>query len=111
MLIPPIGAISAACLCAVLSLTAFADMTYYVAPGGDGELPEAATDCLTLGTDPMFVDSGYRLDRKSPCINAGKRLEWMRNSVDIEGNVRRGSRPDIGCWESDVKPGLSLLVR
>ena len=44
-------------------------------------------------------------------INAGKRLEWTRNSVDIEGNVRRGSRPDIGCWESDVKPGLSLMVR
>ena len=77
----------------------------------DGELPEVATDCLPLGTDPMFVDSGYLLDRKSPCINAGKRLEWTKNSVDIEGNVRRGSRPDIGCWESDILPGLVLMIR
>ena len=65
-----------------------------------------------LTEDPLFAEEPpYSLQKGSPCINKGVKLEWMTaDSRDLYGNPRKVSHPDLGCCESDVKPGLLLLV-
>ena len=69
-----------------------------------------------MGEDPCFADdgSGYRITKDSPCYNAGCKVGWASRkgmATDIDGQERHCGPIDIGCWESDVKPGLVLMVR
>ncbi len=78
---------------------------------GAGTPPASATGCLAAA-DPLFADSGCRLRKGSPCINAGARLDWTRDGLDIESNPRhRGGTPDIGCWEFQGDPRLIIILR
>ena len=84
---------------------------------GAGTLPDNASGCLPVGTDPLFADdgSGYRLRSDSPCVNAGAKLPWCAQkgqATDIDGQERRcGGRPDIGCWELQHDLGMTIIVR
>ena len=72
---------------------------------------QAATGCL-LDTDPLLTEDGCRLRKNSPCINAGARLDWTRDALDIEGNPRhRGGTPDIGCWEYQSDARLMIILK
>ena len=66
-----------------------------------------------LVEDPRFAEEPpYALQKGSPCINKGVKLEWMTaDSRDLYGNPRKVSYPDLGCCESDVRPGFILMVR
>lgn len=79
---------------------------------GAGAPPAAATDCL-VAADPLFQEGGaYRLRNDSPCVNAGARLDWTRDALDIDGNPRhRGGCPDIGCWELQLDRRLLFIVK
>jgi len=51
-----------------------------------------------------YEDNDYRLIADSPCIDAGKNEEWMREAVDLDGNPRisygTSSRTvDMGAYE------------
>lgn len=67
--------------------------------------------------DPLFADAAngdYRLEKKSPCRDAGAVLSWMTpSSLDLAGNERVfGDAPDIGCYEWLQKyAGLIYIVR
>jgi hypothetical protein len=56
----------------------------------------------TITSDPMFVDEAsgdFRLQRESPCINAGTNLPDL-GPWDVAGQPRvRGYRVDIGAYE------------
>ena len=44
----------------------------------------------------------------------GTPVKWASRkgkATDIDGQERHCGPIDIGCWESDVKPRLSLMVR
>ena len=64
--------------------------------------------------DPVFKSRGdkWQVRTKSPCMNAGKPLDWMDGATDIYGNPRvRYGTPDIGAVESPYDPGMMLIVR
>lgn len=56
-------------------------------------------------SDPLFRDpdnGDYRLLSGSPCINAGIKMPWMENAVDLDGYRRLdcfSKLADIGCYE------------
>ena len=58
-----------------------------------------------IATYPNFVDmvnSNYRLQKGSPCINAGLNLDWMAGSKDLDGHPRLdrlNGIVDIGAYE------------
>ena len=56
-----------------------------------------------ITNNPLFVDvigGNYRLNKRSPCVNAGANKEWMTNSMDLDGHGRiRDSRVDMGAYE------------
>lgn len=70
------------------------------------------------GGDPLFADAAkgdYRLQKKSPCVNAGTNQVWMTGARDLQ-NSRKVNRimedvVDIGCYEYRMPPGLLLWVR
>ncbi len=55
--------------------------------------------------DPSLIslESGnYRLQRNSPCINAGANMPWMAGAVDLDGRRRLdrfSGLVDLGCYE------------
>ncbi|MGN0832217.1 MAG: right-handed parallel beta-helix repeat-containing protein [Kiritimatiellia bacterium] len=81
----------------------------------------------SITSDPRLVDverGDYRLARKSPCRDAGLRLDWMTpEAIDLAGNPRvvtrgaplakdPGALPDLGCYENVAPPaGFLILVR
>jgi hypothetical protein len=62
-----------------------------------------------ITNDPMFVNMNagdFRLRKESPCINAGKKLDWMSGAVDLDGNPRMDKAsglPDMGCYVATGK--------
>lgn len=79
-----------------------------------GKLPATAAGCLS-GVDPKLEGGSCRLQKDSPCVNAGAKLEWCSKkgmAVDFDGQERRrGGRPDIGCWELQRDLGLVIFVQ
>jgi len=71
-----------------------------------------------IAQDPLFVnpDGGdYRLSSGSPCIDAGKNEEWMKESVDLDGIPRiihgiSSFTVDMGAYEFGY-PFRTLQVR
>lgn len=71
--------------------------------------------------DPKFVNAAawdFRLDRESPCVNAGDNRDYTAASVDFYGKPRvfnfgkRSGIVDIGCSESPWgTKGLCIIVR
>ena len=64
--------------------------------------------------DPKFRRGKvqWRLHTQSPCMNAGKPLDWMDVALDVYGNPRvLYGKPDIGAVESPYDPGLMLMVK
>ena len=59
--------------------------------------------------------------RTSPLVNAGDRLDYTKDDVDLDGNgritgfnTRKRTKclPDLGCYETPWGvPGMVLLVR
>ena len=77
--------------------------------GGDDSVFDT---CCT--NNPCFRRRGapWRLSNASPCLNAGKPLDWMDGAVDLYGNPRiLYDKPDIGAVESPYSPGIMLIVR
>ena len=74
-------------------------------------LPTTASGGFTVddpGFRPGTVVPGGRL------ANKGIKLEWMSRGADCQdfyGNPRMVSKPDIGCAESDIRPGFIIITR
>ncbi|MCX7004257.1 MAG: hypothetical protein NTV22_13430 [bacterium] len=52
-----------------------------------------------ISTNPVF--SGWRLQRASPCRNAGTNLPWMTSATDVEGSPRILEEiVDMGAYET-----------
>ena len=83
-------------------------MSLQYAGGVDYCFFDVADDMLGANSktgDPMFRNvarGDYRLRAKSPCINAGRKGEWMTDaSLSLDGNPRViGRGPDMGCYEA-----------
>jgi len=62
-------------------------------------IPTYNDDCI-FNENPMFTSPGkeedFTLMEGSPCINSGKDAGIL---LDLNGNMRNGSNPDIGCYE------------
>jgi hypothetical protein len=66
-----------------------------------------------ISTDPMFVTNAcdYRLERQSPCVNAGTNMPWMKNAVDLDGNPRiRGKTVDMGPYEAEAESAFTIRM-
>ena len=70
--------------------------------------------------DPLFVNAAadnYRIQRLSPCKNAGKNGNWKASSLDLDGNPRiyrfghKNGIVDLGCYEDQTRMGLTVFVR
>lgn len=65
---------------------------------------------------PLFVDpenDNYRLQRTSPCRDAGQNQPWMATALDLDGRPRLDSGAgivDVGTYEYQ-HPGTILRVR
>ena len=70
-------------------------------------------NCYT-GAEPRFRSpekGDYRLRRGSPCVDAGRNVDWMEGAKDLRGERRVvNGKIDIGCYEFPWH-GLMLLVR
>ncbi len=75
-----------------------------VAAYGDGNITD----------DPLFADfdaGDYRLQSRSPCINAGLNQDWMSGAIDLDGNRRiRQLIVDMGVYEG-LRDGTVFSVR
>ncbi len=64
--------------------------------------------------DPLFADfeaGDYRLQSRSPCINAGLNQLWMAGALDLDGNPRIRQRiVDMGAFEG-LRDGTVFSVR
>jgi len=65
--------------------------------------------------NPMFksvAGNNYRLQRKSPCVNAGLNETWMKLAADLDGKTRKQDGVvDMGCYEDQHFSGTCLQVR
>jgi hypothetical protein len=75
------------------------------------------TDSHKITTNPLLVNpgsggiglntvDGYKLQKNSPCINAGVKIQ-NNGGKDYWGNVVSSSRPDIGAYESNFITSLT----
>lgn len=75
-------------------------------------MPTVRRTCWTA--DPLFKLRGdkWQLRTKSPCLDAGKPLDWMDGATDFYGNPRVWcGKPDIGATESPYVPGFIMIVK
>ena len=85
--------------------------------GGIQDFADCIDHCV-IGIDPKLRYRGklpYRPKSSSPCVDAGKRLDWMDGALDVYGQPRiygigRGGMPDVGAVES-TPSGLSVLLK
>lgn len=68
-------------------------------------LPDGPTNVAgNIATEPMLTnpDNGnYRLQSRSPCVNAGINQDWMTNIPDLDGRKRiRYGTVDMGAYET-----------
>ena len=58
---------------------------------------------LNIVGDSEWSEAGnYRLNRNSPCINAGANQPWMDGAVELDGRRRIdrfSGQVDMGCYE------------
>ncbi len=62
---------------------------------------------------PLFSDDSFRLDLRSPGVNAGTNLDWMAGAVDLAGYSRRDRYSgvvDMGAYET-VPRGVLFKLR
>ncbi len=75
----------------------------------------SVTMAACMARDPIFQDAAhgdYTFGSSSPLLNAGVRLPWMEDAMDLAGNPRLfGRRPDIGCYESSARAQTIILLR
>jgi len=70
--------------------------------------PGLSTNCITSA--PMFVNltpgsEDYRLQAASPCIDVGLNQVWMNTVLDLDGNVRIvNAVVDMGAYEYPIPP-------
>jgi len=68
-----------------------------------------------ITNNPLLVDLGggnYRLQKISPCINAGTNQSWMNNAIDLDGIARiRYGIVDMGAYEMILRQGNIYRVR
>lgn len=73
-------------------------------------------DLGNMIADPLYEDAAsgnYRLQRNSPCVDAGINLAWMDSAVDLDGFGRIDSadqQVDMGAYEVR-KGGTLFLIR
>lgn len=94
------------------TLTTYPD--YYCTAASDSNVVShccvSSTNGLLAGVgnttnNPQMVDitgGNCRLQRLSPCVNAGLNQAWMADALDLDGNSRLdrfGRRVDMGCYE------------
>ena len=85
--------------------------------GGVAGFADCFENCL-IGIDPQLRGKGskaYRPATGSPCIDAGKKLDWMTGAIDLYGQPRvqgqgADKKPDIGAGEYHPS-GFRLLVK
>ena len=85
--------------------------------GGVAGFADCFENCL-IGIDPQLRGKGskaYRPATGSPCIDAGKKLDWMTGAIDLYGQPRvqgqgADKKPDIGAGEY-CPSGFRLLVK
>ena len=77
---------------------------------------DAAVAERSIKADPLF-NRGRKVDLPhwslrgvSPCKNAGARLDYTADDVDLAGGPRVVGRPDMGCYES-APVRLSVMVK
>jgi hypothetical protein len=82
-----------------------------IAPPGTG-----LVDSGSVTSAPRFVDfagNNFRLNRDSPCINAGLNQSWVEGAKDLDNHSRIdvfSGRVDIGCYEY-LPRGMMFKVR
>jgi hypothetical protein len=104
--------------CRVINTISYSNSTYNLSMAA-GTM--AATNCciytngatLTgfsgtgiITNQPLLIDyvgQNYRLQKSSPCVNAGINQDWMQSAVDLDGHHRinqyYGNAVDIGAYE------------
>ncbi len=82
------------------------------------------TNATSITASPQLADYGsgygtnhvagdYRLQKTSPCINAGTNLPWMAYAVDLDGHARLDRfswHVDMGCYEY-LPQGMLMHLR
>ena len=58
-----------------------------------------------------FAGGDYTFRSSSPLRDAGVMLPWMENARDLAGQARLVGKPDIGCYESQIKPQTILMLQ
>lgn len=77
----------------------------------DTESPVNAT-CLAGTRGSFFKDGAYAPNASSLLRDAGVEIPRFANGVDLAGNPRvHGRGIDIGCYECQTAPGLTIFVR
>lgn len=77
----------------------------------DTESPVNAT-CKAGTRDSFFKAGAYAPDASSLLRNAGVEIPRFADGVDLAGNPRvHGREIDIGCYECQTAPGLTIFVR
>ena len=108
-----VGGVSAADTASVVNTIIWSNMNAKIGEASEKSGADTVYDtCCT--EDPVFRGGKvqWRLKAKSPCMNAGKPLDWMDGAKDVYGNPRvLYGKPDIGAVESPYEPGLMLMVR
>jgi len=80
-------------------------------------LPTASYGGGNFSDDPLFVNrasNDWRLQRGSPCINAGIQQDWMASALDLDGLPRLdviNGTVDLGCYENEnVLYGTVIII-
>ena len=81
-----------------------------------GVWDSAATRTNCISADPLFKSAAtndFRLQLKSPCINAGTNLNWMTGALDLAGAPRiQNKSVDMGAYETTVPAGgMAIMFR
>ena len=58
-----------------------------------------------------FDGGDYTFGSSSPLFNKGVKLSWMESALDLAGRTRLVGKPDIGCYESPLKPQTVFLLQ
>jgi len=87
--------------CALESDTDFADSTWVRLGSSNAEGPQFV-DPSDRGKAGLTLNSDFRLQQGSICINAGERLTESMQDGDLDRSIRcRGGIIDLGCYESN----------
>jgi len=78
-----------------------------------GSADPAAVTNRCIFQDPLFMspaEGDWRLQKRSPCVNAGTNMAWMASAVDLAGAPRiQSGIVDMGAYETAC-PGTLFVV-